>query len=69
MWGPDKAKGKLDELKGKAKQTVGMLTDNDHDRVEGGDEAFHGRAEQAATEGRDDLDNATQARGARSQQT
>ena len=59
MWGPDKTKGKLDELKGKAKQAVGKFTDNDSDREEGEDEAFHGRAEQAGAQDRDDLDNPT----------
>jgi uncharacterized protein YjbJ (UPF0337 family) len=59
MWGPDRTKDKLEELTGKAKQAVGKITDNDSDRVEGEDEAFHERAQQAATEGRDRPGNAT----------
>jgi len=62
MWGPDKAKGKLDELTGKAQQAVGKVTDNDADREAGEDQAFHGRAEQAAAEASDDLGNATRVR-------
>jgi len=59
MSGTDEAKGRIDELKGQAKQALGKITDNDSDRQAGEDEAFHGRAEQAAAAGTDDLGNAT----------
>jgi hypothetical protein len=51
MWGPDRTKGKLEELKDKAKRAAERITEDQ--RADGEDEAFHGRAEQASRDNRD----------------
>jgi len=63
MWGPDRAKGKMDELVGKAKRAVGKLTDDDARRAEDVDNQSHGRAEPRAAKDLDGRGDATHVQG------
>lgn len=52
----DKVKGKMDEMKGKAKQAVGDLTDDRKRQAEGEMDEAKGKARQKIGEAKDFLD-------------
>lgn len=58
MWNKDEVQGKVDRVKGGAKEAAGDLTDNDRLREEGADDKVAGEAEEAFGKGRRKVGNA-----------
>jgi len=52
MWNRDEAEGKVDRAKGKAKETIGNLTDDERLREEGAADQAEGEVEEAFGRGR-----------------
>jgi hypothetical protein len=57
MWGPDRVKGKLEALTGKAKEAVAMLTDSGDTSPESRNAAIDDRAEGPTVDGADHQDD------------
>ena len=58
MWNKDEVQGKVDRVKGGAKEAAGDLTDNDRLREEGANDKAAGKVEEAFGKGRRQVGNA-----------
>jgi uncharacterized protein YjbJ (UPF0337 family) len=57
MWGPDRVKGKLEALTGKAKEAVALLTDSGGTSAEGRNATIDNRVEGPNVDGADHYDD------------